>query len=145
MLRLCRRHRLLPLLACLAVVLMLVAPLISRWSQTQSTEPMCMSAPALSAASSLHADHRYEPPVIAAQANPGAALAAQHPGSHDAAIHGEACDYCVLAARVLPLLIVALLCLLQLRPTPVPAHIQASARSVFRWAALGARGPPLPA
>ncbi|UXA68076.1 DUF2946 family protein [Xanthomonas prunicola] len=145
MLRSFRRHRLLPLLACVAVVLMLVAPLISRWSQTQSTEPMCMSAPAVSAESSLHADHRPQPPGIAAPAHPGAALALQHSGSHGAATHGEACDYCVLAARLLPLLIVALLCLLQLLPMRAPAHTQASAGSVFRWAALGARGPPSPA
>lgn len=140
-----RHHRLLPLLACLAVVLMLVAPLISRWSQAQSAEPMCMSAPALSAESSLHAGHRTRPPGIATHAHSDAATATQHAGSHEAATHGEACDYCVLAARLLLLLIVALLCLLQLRPTPAPAYTQASAGPVFRWAALGARGPPLPA
>ncbi|MGN5529636.1 hypothetical protein GTJ46_03795, partial [Xanthomonas hortorum pv. gardneri] len=44
-----RHHRWLHLLACLAVALMLVAPLISRWSQAQSVEPMCMSGPALDA------------------------------------------------------------------------------------------------
>ncbi|ATS22287.1 hypothetical protein PK69_04480 [Xanthomonas phaseoli pv. phaseoli] len=145
MLRLSRRHRLLPLLACLAVVLMLVAPLISRWSQAQPIEPMCMGVPALSAESSLHAGHRTQPPAMAVDAHPGAVVNTQHAGSHDAATHGEACDYCVLAARLLPVLIVALLCLLQLRPTPAPAVTQASARAVFRWAALGARGPPLAA
>ncbi|PPV05526.1 hypothetical protein XBLMG947_3334 [Xanthomonas bromi] len=139
------RHRLLPLLACLAVVLMLVAPLISRWSQAQPTEPMCMSAPALSAESSLHAGHRTPSPAAAAHPHHSAlALSgSRHTGTHDAAMHGEACDYCVLAARLLPLLIVAVLCLLQLRPTLARARTQAGARSVLRWSALGARGPPL--
>ncbi|WP_372183627.1 DUF2946 family protein [Xanthomonas axonopodis] len=143
MLRLSRRHRLLPLLACLAVVLMLVAPLISRWSQAQPIEPMCMGAAALSAERALHAGHRTPPPGLAADAHSGAVVNMPHAGTHDAATHGEACDYCVLAARLLPLLMAALLCLLQLWPTPAPTLTQASARSVFRWAALGARGPPL--
>lgn len=82
---------------------------------------------------------------MAADAHPGAGVNTQHAGTHDAATHGEACDYCVLAARLLPVLIVALLCLLQLRPTPAPVFTQASVRAVFRWAALGARGPPLAA
>ncbi|XUP38138.1 DUF2946 family protein (plasmid) [Xanthomonas axonopodis pv. vasculorum] len=145
MLCLSRRHRLLPLLACLAVALMLVAPLISRWSQAQLIEPICMGAPALSAARALHAGHRTPPPGMAADAHSGAVSKTQHAGTHHAATHGEACDYCVLAVRLLPLLIVTLLCLLQLRPMPAPALPQASARSVFRWAALGARGPPLAA
>ncbi|ASK97665.1 hypothetical protein NY98_11065 [Xanthomonas citri pv. fuscans] len=145
MLRLSRRHRLLSLLACLAVVLMLVAPLISRWSQAQPIEPMCTGAPALSAENSLHAGHRTQPAGLAADAHSGAVANTRHAGTHDAATHGQACDYCVLAARLLPLLIVALLCLLQLRPTPAPVLAQAGARSVCRWAALGARGPPLAA
>ncbi|MCL1499321.1 DUF2946 family protein [Xanthomonas nasturtii] len=142
MLRSFRHYRLLPLLACLAVVLMLVAPLISRWSQTHSTEPMCTSVPALSADSSLQAGHQLQPPGAAAHRHHGDPLASQQAGTHDAATHGEACDYCVLAARLLPLLVVALLCLLQLRATPAPAHMQAGAGSSLRWSALGARGPP---
>ncbi|WAW88030.1 DUF2946 family protein [Xanthomonas citri pv. malvacearum] len=145
MLRLSRRHRLLPLLACLAVALMLVAPLISRWSQAQPIEPMCMGVPALSAARALQAGHRTQPTGMAADAHSGAVANMQHAGTHDAATHGQACDYCVLAARLLPLLIVALLCLLQPRSAPAPVLTQAGARSVFRWAALGARGPPLAA
>ncbi|GAE52223.1 hypothetical protein XPU_3755, partial [Xanthomonas arboricola pv. pruni str. MAFF 311562] len=56
---------------------------------------------------------------------------------------GEACDYCVLAARLLPWLALLVLCLLQARPAPAPVHRQARATSTVRWAALGARGPPL--
>lgn len=110
---------------------MLVAPLISRWSQAQPIEPMCMGVPALSAARALHAGHRTQPAGLAADAHSGAVANMQHARTHDAATHGHACDYCVLAARLLPLLIVALLCLLQPRPAPAPVLTQAGARSVF--------------
>jgi len=146
MLRSFSRHRLLHLLACLAVALMLVAPLISRWSQTRSIEPMCMGAPALPAESVLYDGHRTQPINTSVHHQyPGAALAPAHAGTHDTATHGEACDYCVLAARLIPLFSVALLCLLRLRPTLAAKHRQASVRPVLRWTALGARAPPLPA
>ncbi|WP_088060991.1 DUF2946 family protein [Xanthomonas fragariae] len=143
MLRSFRRHRLLHLLAYLAVALMLVAPLISRLSQAQAGEPMCMNGPALDASSSLHADHLSMPLQTAAHRHASADTTAHLAGGHDAAMHGEACDYCVLAARLLPWLAWVVLCLLQLRPPPVPVHVKARTWSALRWAALGARGPPL--
>ncbi|WP_115049775.1 DUF2946 family protein [Xanthomonas arboricola] len=140
-----RRHPCLHLLACLAVLLMLVAPLISRWSQPPSGEPMCTSGPALAADGSLHAGHPAMPtPPAAHQHDAAASPAVPHSGDH-AAAHGEACDYCVLAARLLPWLALLVLCLLQRRPAPVPVHRHARAAATVRWAALGARGPPLQA
>lgn len=141
-----RHHRWLHLLACLAVALMLVAPLISRWSQAQSVEPMCMSGPALDAGGSLHTGHQAMPAQTAAHHHDSAASPAKpQTGEHAAGMHGEACDYCVLAARLLPWLALLVLCLLQLRSAPAPMHTHARAWSVVRWAALGARGPPLQA
>lgn len=138
-----RRHPCLHLLACLAVLLMLVAPLISRWSQAQSLEPMCMSGPALDTGGSLHADHQALPAQTAAHHHAAAASPAKPDTGQHAGAHGEACDYCVLAARLLPWLALLVLCLLQARPAPAPVHRQARATSTVRWAALGARGPPL--
>ncbi|PPT77923.1 hypothetical protein XaplCFBP3122_04595 [Xanthomonas arboricola pv. populi] len=138
-----RRQPCLHLLACLAVLLMLVAPLISRWSQAPSLEPMCMSGPALDAGGSLHAGRQAMPAQTVAHRHAAAASPAKpHTGEH-AATHGEACDYCVLAARLLPWLALLVLCLLQRRPAPAPVYRQARAASGVRWAALGARGPPL--
>lgn len=138
-----RRHRWLHLLACLAVALMLVAPLISRWSQAQSAEPMCMSGPALGMGGSLHTDHRAMLAQTAAHQHDSVVSPAKpQTGKHAAATHGEACDYCVLAARLLPWLALVVLCLLQIRPAPVPVHTHAHTGPVVRWAALGARGPP---
>ncbi|GAE59660.1 hypothetical protein XPN_1566, partial [Xanthomonas arboricola pv. pruni MAFF 301427] len=104
------------MLACLAVLLMLVAPLISRWSQAQSPEPMCMSGPALDAGGSLHADHQALPAQTAAHHHAAAAPPAKPNTGDHAGAHGEACDYCVLAARLLPWLALLVLCLLQARP-----------------------------
>lgn len=134
------RHRLLHVLACLAVALMLVAPLISRWSQARALEPMCMSGPALATGTAVHAGHVPAQAQSAAHPDHSMPGAKQRAGDHDAALHGEACDYCMLAARLLPWLV---LCLLQRRPVPMPLPATVRVRSALRWSALGARGPPL--
>lgn len=137
-----RDHRWLHLLAFLAVALMLVAPLISRWSQARPSEPMCVSAPE-QAAGALHAGHPAMTMQPVASQYDSAPAIRQHAGDHDAATHGQACDYCGLAARLLPWLALVVLCLLQLRPSPVAVHVKTRTWSALRWAGLGARGPPL--
>ncbi|MCC4621475.1 DUF2946 family protein [Xanthomonas cassavae CFBP 4642] len=144
MLRSFRHHRLMHLPACLAVLLLLVAPLISRWNQAPSQEPMCISGPAGSLAAALLRQQGASVPHASHHDGHVAAIG-QHPGDHDAARHGDACDYCVLAARLLPWLVLAVLCLLQLRPTTVSTRGGAPRRAALRWAAHGARGPPLSA
>lgn len=139
------RHRLLHLLACLAVALMLVAPLISRWSQARAPEPMCMSGPVPTTAAAVHVGHAPAQAHSAVPPEHAMAGAMHHAGDHDAALHGEACDYCVLAARLLPWLALLVLCLLQRRPVPMPLPTTVRAWSALRWTALGARGPPLAA
>ncbi|MCC4605247.1 DUF2946 family protein [Xanthomonas campestris] len=139
-----RRHRPMHLLACLAVLLLLVAPLISRWNQAPSQEPMCISGPAGSLAAALLRQQGLLAPHASHHAG-HASETGQHPGDHAAARHGEACDYCVLAARLLPWLVLAVLCLLQLRPTTLSTRVGGPRRAALRWAAHGARGPPLSA
>lgn len=138
------RHRLLHLLACLAVALMLVAPLISRWSQARAPEPMCMSGPA-PAAAAVHAGHAPAQAHGAVPPDHAMAGAMHHAGDHDTALHGEACDYCMLAARLLPWLALLVLCLLPRRPVQMPLPATVRAWSALHWPALGARGPPLSA
>ncbi|MEQ8034340.1 DUF2946 family protein [Xanthomonas sp. WHRI 6106] len=142
MLHTVRRHRLLHLLACLAVALMLVAPLVSRWNQARASEPMCTSGPALDTVAAQHAGHL--PAQHAGHSQHGSA-ASHRVGDQDAGLHGEACDYCVLAARLLPWLALLVLCLLRVLPSPTPGHTRLWAWSALRWTALGARGPPLSA
>ncbi|PPU76523.1 MULTISPECIES: DUF2946 family protein [Xanthomonas] len=144
MLRSFHRHRLLHLLVWLALLLLLAAPPISRWSQVPSQEPMCSSGPAGSIVAASFPGQAMPSPYAWHHTGHAAGIG-QQPGDHAAARHGEACDYCTLAARLLPWLLLAVLCLLQLRPAPVATRVCTSCRTALRRAAHGARGPPLSA
>lgn len=145
MLRSLRHHRVLQSLAVLAVALMLVAPLISRWCQLPLAQPMCTSQ-AAGAAASAHGARHPMPGMGAAQHHVMDALAFHHAApAQDAGAHADACDYCVLAARLLGALALVVLCLLQLRPSKPAAPTRTHAWHALRWPALGARGPPLAA
>ncbi|MCW1978744.1 hypothetical protein [Xanthomonas campestris] len=145
MLRSLRHHRVLQSLAVLAVALMLVAPLISRWCQLPLAQPMCTSQ-AAGAAASAHGARHPMPGMGAAQHHVMDALAFHHAApAQDAGAHADACDYCVLAARLLGALALVVLCLLQLRPSKPAAPTPTHAWHALRWPALGARGPPLAA
>ncbi|WP_230596837.1 DUF2946 domain-containing protein [Xanthomonas albilineans] len=119
-------------LAVLAIGLLLLAPLISRCQQAPSGE-VALHGQALCTSSGLRL------PGLA-----GSALPVQA-GHHDDAglAHAPLCDYCLLAARLLPWMVL-LLVLLPWRGTSAP---DASVCSVFATADLGrahpARGPPL--
>ncbi|WP_045728332.1 DUF2946 family protein [Xanthomonas sp. GPE 39] len=121
-------------LAVLAVGLLLLAPLISRYQQALSSE-VTLQGQALCTSSGLRL------PGLA-----GSVLAAQDEDGHhhDAGLaHAPACDYCLLAARLLPW-VALLLALLPWRCNPAP---DVAVRSVFAAADLRcahpARGPPL--
>lgn len=110
-------------LALLAALLLLVAPPLSRWQQARAAmpQPLC----------SQHA---------AGRAPAGDAGMAAHAG-HE----GAACDYCLLAARLLP----GPVLLLQVTP-PRPATVCESrlppaAPAMPPWPAHAPRGPPLAA
>ncbi|WP_251258165.1 DUF2946 family protein, partial [Enterobacter hormaechei] len=98
MTRLSRPQRLLLQLAILATLLMVLAPLVSR----------ALQAPPMDHAAMGHDMHDM---AMAGHDHHGAAPAAPNRPADPHAMHGEACEYCVLAMRLLPWLAVLVLLL----------------------------------
>jgi len=132
-------------LALVAALLMVCAPLVSRWLQSTGGgyAELCTAEGLKRVA--------LAPPVMAsmdsmdpAASHAGHAAPTQAAAAADHAAHGEgACDYCLLAMRLLP----ALLCLLALftlpRASQAPLAPAAPLAAAFPWPAHPARGPPL--
>ncbi|WP_254460647.1 DUF2946 family protein [Xanthomonas sacchari] len=119
-------------LAALALGLLLLAPPISQWRQAQA------------AATGLQDQALCSGGGLRLSGLAGAALAA-HGGHHDDAglAHAPACDYCLLAARLLPW-VALLLALLPWRCPPAPvAALRSRVVSAIPRRAHPARGPPL--
>ncbi|MET0551018.1 MAG: DUF2946 family protein [Xanthomonas sp.] len=119
-------------LAALALGLLLLAPPISQWRQAQA-EAAALQDQALCTSGGLR---------LAALAG---AMASAHGGHHDDAglAHAPACDYCLLAARLLPW-VALLLALLPWRCLPAPlAALRSRAITATARRAHPARGPPL--
>ncbi|WP_369915817.1 DUF2946 family protein [Xanthomonas sp. NCPPB 3005] len=121
-------------LALLAIALMLAAPLLSRLQQARSGDWAAAAAEALCTSRGLQ-------PVLALPA----ASSPAHAGVHDdgGMAHEQACDYCLLAARLLPLLALLLLVLPWLRQRAPLAAPRAPVVDTGIWRAHAARGPPL--
>jgi len=118
-----RPHRWIGQLALLATLLMVLAPLVSRVLQPHA-------APALE--QGPHSHHA------------GAATAPASAPADPHALHGEACEYCVLATRLLPWLAACLLLLARLVWRPRPhCHRASPTPAGLSWPAHGARGPPM--
>ncbi len=155
-----RLHRRLQALAWLAMLLVLCAPLVSRWWASAPPAPMVAHVvqPAVSSHApqgehghaeamaaghahhhdmSAHRDHHAEP---SAEADSHLLPAADPHADHEM---GVDCDYCLIAARLITLLVAVLLLLVPSAPIrralvgPVrvlPARLMGT---------LGARGPPV--
>ena len=149
------RHRrflgLMHRLALLGALLMVVAPVVSRWLQGQDQAEPLRALAALCTSGGLrlvdragaasqpagHGDHA--PGLAMDMAAMGHAAPDGMPADHH---DGMACDYCLLAARLLPfVLILLLLPLLQAAPSLLPEH-RAPPRQALPWPAHAARGPP---
>ncbi|TYD32567.1 hypothetical protein CEK63_17640 [Xanthomonas sontii] len=119
--------------ALLAALLLVVAPVASRLLEDASLPvPMCTAA-GLQAAADVLPQH-----------------AAVHAGHDDASgaqrDHGPAhaaCDYCLLAARLLPWLAIVLLLAAVLPPPRAATPLRHRVHAALRWRAHAARGPPL--
>lgn len=122
------------MLATLAIVLMLAAPLVSRWQQARSSAWTDAAAGALCTSRGLQA----------LPALPMAAVAS-HAGAHDdgGLPHEQACDYCLLAARLLPWLALLLVLLPWVRQHAPRVAPRMPAVRAGLWRAHAARGPPL--
>lgn len=133
----CLRRTLLQL-AFIVTLLMVLAPLVSRALQQQ---PMDHAATAgMDHATMGHDMHEM---AMAGHAHHDADPAAPSPTADPHAMHGEACEYCVLAMRLLPWLAVLVLLLpLLWRPKPMFPWSQPRL-PLLHWPAHAARGPPL--
>ena len=95
-------------LALAATLLMALAPVVSRWVQAghvQHTRAMALPEARAGHAAMTDAAHAHH---LAGHA-PAATPAKAPPDPH--AVHGEACDYCTMASRLLPWLAVLLVLL----------------------------------
>jgi len=134
-------------LALMGVLLMAIAPVVSRWVQPgtdplQQLTALCTSRGMQPLA--LGAD------MASAQAAPTMPMDMAMPGMdhgnagampvdhHD----GMACDYCVLAAALLPFVLALLVLPLLLHAAIRPPAVQRVPRAASAWPAHGARGPP---
>ncbi|MEA9534127.1 DUF2946 family protein [Xanthomonas campestris pv. campestris] len=133
-------------LAWLAVVLLVLAPVVSRALSHASgflEVALCRSGtlqPALSdpmTAPGLAKTAQVEVGALAAW--PDIHHDLQQAGSHV----GFACDYCVLAARLLTWLLVALVTFALVQASLPGERVIASGLSTARWRAHAPRGPPL--
>lgn len=131
------------LLALAATLLMALAPVVSRWVQTgqDAHASMAHAMHGTAMAGDMPAAH----PAMDAHAAHMAAGgdAARPPPADPHAAHGEACDYCTMASRLLPWLAVLLVLaplLYRIAPQPPRAAVFTAGP---RWPAHPARGPPL--
>ncbi len=137
MTRLSRPQRLLLQLAVLATLLMVLAPLVSRALQAPPMDHTAMAG--MDHAAMGHDMHDM---TMAGHDPHGASQAAPNRPADPHAMHGEACEYCVLAMRLLPWLAVLVLQLpLLWRPRLVFPWSQ-QVLPALRWPAHAARGPP---
>jgi len=134
-------------LAWLAIVLMLCAPLLSRALQS----PMGARFAELCTTQGLKRVALDVPAAMSASMDHHAAVQAGHAmpqgGGDPHAMHGgeAACDYCLLAIRLLPALAI-LFCWLRLPRTAGPRTTAVAwPRVLHAWPAHPARGPPLAA
>ena len=134
------------LLAFAAALLMAVAPVVSRWLQSQQMPMSAMEHAAhevaMPMAAYVHAGHH----DMQHMSQPAPALAATDvkpsPPADPHAAHGEACDYCTMASRLLPWLAVILI-LAPLLYRLAPQSPRKTLRLVsLRWPAHPPRGPP---
>lgn len=134
----------------LATLLVIVGPLVSRWQRddmdpgltgTRATQVAPPTSEAMPDNGGSHHHHQ------TAGAMPAASMAAkakspQPPDPHAGHDMGVDCDYCLLAARLLPWMVFALLILPLLR-APAPRVFKVLGRVGKAWHGhLGARGPP---
>ncbi|EGD11576.1 hypothetical protein XVE_0084 [Xanthomonas vesicatoria ATCC 35937] len=135
-------------LACLALLLLLVAPLVSRSLSNAAgflDGPLCHSQPwqagvRAAAGGDAHAAQ------WSAGAQVGTAkrwLSAEHDLHQADGGHVPTCEYCLLAARLLPYLLMACVLFAPSRGVLAPERLAAAPRLAARRLAHAPRGPPL--
>ena len=133
MTRLSRPQRLLLQLAVLATLLMVLAPLVSRALHAQPMDHAAMAG--------MDHAHMQHDGAVAGQ-SPLPAHTDPTPPADPHAMHGEACEYCVLAMRLLPWLAVLVLLLPLLWRPRLVFPWSRQVLPALCWPAHAARGPP---
>lgn len=135
-------------LAFVATLLMALAPLVSRWQQAQGPSVMLMPGGMAHVMPPGAAD--IDPAPHSGMSHhdmPGHATATAHtePAApiDPHAGHGEACEYCMMASRLMPWLAVLLVLLPALAVIAPPVLRSVATPRSLRWPAHAARGPPL--
>jgi len=136
------------LLAFAAALLMAVAPVVSRWLQSQQLPMAAMHHAAHDVVMPMPVDPHAGHHGMAPMSHEAPARAAAEPKKpipapvDPHAAHGEACDYCTMASRLLPWLAVILI-LAPLLYRLVPQSPRKTLRAAsLRWPAHPPRGPP---
>lgn len=159
-------------LAFVATLLMALAPLVSRWQLAHAEAPVMLMSTGMTHAMPVQPDrhaghdlqqhdiaqhdmqhHHVQHHDVAMQPMPMHAVTRAHdtptpappspsPPMSEHAGHGDACEYCMMASRLMPWLAVLVL-LLPAIPVIAPRVMRAvpTPRSL-RWPAHTARGPP---
>lgn len=119
--------------ALLAALLLVVAPVASRLLEAASLSvPMCTAA-------GLQADADLLPQHATIHAGHDDESGAQR----DHGLAHAACDYCLLAARLLPWLAIVLLLAASLPAPTAITSLRHRGHAAVRWRAHAARGPPI--
>ena len=133
-------------LAFAAALLMAVAPVVSRWLQSQQMQMTAMDHAAHEVAMAMpadaHAGHHDMQRMSHTAPAPAATDVKPSPPADPHAAHGEACDYCTMASRLLPWLAVILILaplLYRLAPQSPRKTLRLAS---LRWPAHPPRGPP---
>ena len=133
-------------LAMAAAVLMAVAPVVSWTLQALHAGHATATRVSLPDPAQEHDGHgnvRDAHPHQQSQVHGTAPATSSTAATNPHASHGAACDYCLIAARLLPAVFCLLLALLWFGQPAVPVPPRTGSPVPARWPAHGARGPPL--
>lgn len=126
-------------LAMASALLMAIAPVVSWTMQAMHADTATARAhhPQGHHPAPGTAEPHHQHAAAAVQSAPPMASDNPHAG------HGAACDYCLIAARALPLLFSLLLALLPILASALPCLTRGVIPACPRWPAHAVRGPPL--
>jgi hypothetical protein len=127
-------------LALAAMLLVALAPTVSRWLEA-TAQPLAAAFSAMCTSHGLVLAGEPAPEGVAMAA--GHAKPAQSPAMPAHPGMDDACGYCSLLANVAPLLFAILVLLFRFRPPRLPGGAPSLRLHQVRLPGLGARGPPI--
>lgn len=132
-------------MAALAMLLVVLAPLISREMNHPAPTPAAAPVAAHGAHAHTHALHHDHQAMLHEQASVTAIADPPAVDPHAGHDMGVECDYCLIAARMLTFVVMLLLALAPLAAIRHVLSRKLGWHTAAPFSALGARGPPLTA